>query len=995
MITRPTFLQLPPPPPPPVPVQVPPPMPMPMAPQPIYPVAYPPHQYYHVPSQAAAQYQHQAYGNFAVPLCPVNGQHQHPQAASHNQPQNHRWTNSRGHQRPQPAASGRPSLARRLFSMFNAPVGRASTIASSDDESISNSSSTRAQGYERSRVSLTSISTPPSPVAREAKIKSHTSQAEQNVASPAMATVRSDDFVAPTERIDGPSRQKERNSATAVQGDLVEGVEIKETTTTRKGKEKATLDTMKDGLAVGHHSQDCLDEEIRHSPRNIKPIRSALKKTSKPALAVKEDSPRKQTQAGETAKTSEPFNVSRPVTSSMAVERSPRNTPKQNQHDKKAKRKVQAESPQEARKRQREPLEVTLRTVETAGQPDFLFSQPSFSYLSKILNMMMEIDLDDSSDSADDDWENIDQRFDIPQTPSTTSDEAPQNRAHIQDDSEVESSDNEPVARDIGDLVPRPKPGGYESRVEQILYENPSMPILITDAGKSAESGGRYIVYTIRTGNLEVRRRYSEFASLREALTRLHPTLIIPPIPEKHTMADYAANPTNAKQDQQIIDLRKRMLAVFLNRCRRMDEVRTDGVWWRFLDPNASWSEVLHSHPVASVPKSVLKAPPLDPANPTPAHAFLPVPASSAKLRTTGGPGVDPNAVAGTGSHVFGRFPPDSHTLSEQELDPYFITYEASIKELEQLLSGSMEKVNRRTLSHLSVLAADLCELGSKFNAFALSEQAPSLGPALERVGQAADSSYIATEELSGSLGASFAEPMRENAQFAGVVRSVLKYRVLKRVQQEQTSDELNKKIALLDQLERSEQEAKRIEQYLSSSQQITPPPKRSTSLRETGNSHHQREGSAEDTASIDSDFPPTHGEPAPSASQGVPQRSNSTPGHKKAASSNSITNKIFGPIRHAIQGVADVDPERTRRDMIGKTRESIEQLEQAKVVSEHDVKEASASILKDLKRFQDEKEEDLRRYMLAYAKSQIEWAKKNKETWEDAKAEVGKIDES
>lgn len=54
-------------------------------------------------------------------------------------------------------------------------------------------------------------------------------------------------------------------------------------------------------------------------------------------------------------------------------------------------------------------------------------------------------------------------------------------------------------------------------------------------------------------------------------------------------MADYAANPTSAKQDQQIIDLRKRMLAVFLNRCRRMDAIRTDGVWWRFLDPNASW----------------------------------------------------------------------------------------------------------------------------------------------------------------------------------------------------------------------------------------------------------------------------------------------------------------------------------------------------------------------------------------------------------------------
>jgi len=34
-------------------------------------------------------------------------------------------------------------------------------------------------------------------------------------------------------------------------------------------------------------------------------------------------------------------------------------------------------------------------------------------------------------------------------------------------------------------------------------------------------------------------------------------------------------------------------------------------------------------------------------------------------------------------------------------------------------------------------------------------------------------------------------------------------------------------------------------------------------------------------------------------------------------------------------------------------------------------------------------------RSQLAYAKSQIEWAKKNKETWEEARAEVDKIDES
>jgi len=346
---------------------------------------------------------------------------------------------------------------------------------------------------------------------------------------------------------------------------------------------------------------------------------------------------------------------------------------------------------------------------------------------------------------------------------------------------------------------------------------------------------------------------------------------------------------------------------------------------------------------------------------------------------------------------VFGRFPPDSSQLSEQDLDPYFISFEASIKELEQLLTGPMEKVNRRSLSHFSSLASDLSELGARYNAFALSEQAPSLGPAIERVGQAADSSYIATEELSTSLGASFAEPMRENAQFAGVVRSILRYRVLKRVQQEMTNDELNKKRALLDQLERSEAEARRIDQYLSASQQIQPP-RRPASVKEpTTPGQHRREGSQEDTASIDSDFPPTHGDfsSAPSAKNGPPERAATSPGHRKVASGNSITNKIFGPIRQAVQGVVDVDPEKTRRDTITKTRESISQLEQAQVASAQDVKDASASVLKDLKRFQREKEDDLKRYMIAYARSHIEWAKKNKETWEEARAEVIKIDSS
>jgi hypothetical protein len=175
------------------------------------------------------------------------------------------------------------------------------------------------------------------------------------------------------------------------------------------------------------------------------------------------------------------------------------------------------------------------------------------------------------------------------------------------------------------------------------------------------------------------------------------------------------------------------------------------------------------------------------------------------------------------------------------------------------------------------------------------------------------------------------------------------------------TNDELIKKKSLLESLERSESEARRIDQYLSNSTAGLP-------RRSLDPAPQRRENAQEDTASIDSDFPPTHGDHTnpPSAAQGAPQPDGSSPAHRKNSSGNFITNKIFGRISHAVHGVVDVDPERTRRDLIGKTRESIGQLEQAKLASEQDVREASSGILKDLKRFQAEKEDDLRRYMVS-----------------------------
>lgn len=395
-------------------------------------------------------------------------------------------------------------------------------------------------------------------------------------------------------------------------------------------------------------------------------------------------------------------------------------------------------------------------------------------------------------------------------------------------------------------------------------------------------------------------------------------------------------------------------------------------------------SEVLSSHPVSSLPKSILKAPPLDPANPTPGHNFLPVPSSTAKLKAakdnkqapSGTPtnptphSALPSAAAHTipGPQIFGRFPPTTQDLSEADLDPYFVQFESGSRELETLLQGSMEKVNRRTLSHLAAFAEDMGDLGGKFNGFSLSEQSQTLATAIEKIGQAIDNTYVATVDLNKAMSAQFSEPMRESAQFAGIVRNVLHYRILKRVQEEMTRDELEQKRERLQQLEKSEAEAQRIEQHLQGYSQGGPP-RRSTSTNRSLPSRGRRE---EDSASIDSDFPSTHGESQspPSAQQGAPQQGQEPPSPiptpKKTGGGNFITNKVFGSINHALKGMVDVDPERTRRDQIGRTKESLLQLEQALDVSEKDVKDASAGVLKSLKRFQGEKEDDLKRYMVS-----------------------------
>lgn len=358
-----------------------------------------------------------------------------------------------------------------------------------------------------------------------------------------------------------------------------------------------------------------------------------------------------------------------------------------------------------------------------------------------------------------------------------------------------------------------------------------------------------------------------------------------------------------------------------------MKQVRESVIFHRFLDPNSSWSEVLSSPPISNLPKNILRAPPLNPSEPTSAHSFLPIPSSSAKVKTSN----------------------DTTSFDEAE---------SNAKEYEYVIAGGLEKVNRRIIKRYSDMASEYSDLGARLNAFSLEEDG-SLANAIEKVGQSIDNSYISTEALVSALSRTFGEPLSESAQFALVVRTVLKYRRQKALQLEITKEELESKKAHLESLERSEIEAARINSYLS---------------RDLGDSVNRSLEPNHD--SPNHAFPPTHAD----SDGNQAQKKKITSGFKLPGLSK---------LNNAIHGIMDVDPEATRRSNISRIREQIGQLEQALTVAETDVKDASESVSQELDRFQHTKEHDLKKILRAYIQCHVEWAKKNLESWQEAKTEI------
>lgn len=214
-------------------------------------------------------------------------------------------------------------------------------------------------------------------------------------------------------------------------------------------------------------------------------------------------------------------------------------------------------------------------------------------------------------------------------------------------------------------------------------------------------------------------------------------------------------------------------------------------------------------------------------------------------------------------------------------------------------------------------LAQDHRELGAILNGFSLTEQHPDeqqshLSAALEKTGQANDTTYASTTKLVQDLEQNWVEPVQEYSQFASIIKKLLSYRHQKHVQYEMTQDALVAKREQLEELEKSEREARRLEEALGRGrvQRSSSLPSRAAPEEGEGENEEGEEEGEEQDHPTQQSLPSLPPHPGPST---VRRRA---PGMG-----------LLSALSYTLSGMIDSDPETARRNAISRNKETTSQV--------------------------------------------------------------------
>ncbi|KAJ3384647.1 Sorting nexin, cytoplasm-to-vacuole targeting pathway/endosomal sorting [Entophlyctis sp. JEL0112] len=355
--------------------------------------------------------------------------------------------------------------------------------------------------------------------------------------------------------------------------------------------------------------------------------------------------------------------------------------------------------------------------------------------------------------------------------------------------------------------------------IDAVLAASPTsyfLPVLSTANVLSPEPAicvpealkvGDHIEFVIRASLhncnilIDTRHRYSEFESFQRLLRRMHPTILVPPVPEKQSVADYAVakNPISlpgtghggfgisgksSRDDSKLVETRRRQLQTFLNRVAAHPILGREHAFHGFLDPRGrSFSDMLQDCGVAH---------------------YLKI--KDAKKQTA-------NAVGLRISDALLKNP-DSHFLAAEEY-----TYKFG-HQLSHLL-----KHKKRMLKHLGDSAHTGTELGGLYNSWSLIAAPPphaqnsadesDLPRFIESVGEAIDRTVTSQFKLLRSWEERVWEPLSGYEKLTAAIEGTLRWRHLMHVEYETSSEALVASRALVAKLEGAESEADRIAREL------------------------------------------------------------------------------------------------------------------------------------------------------------------------------------
>ncbi|CEG81290.1 hypothetical protein RMATCC62417_15511 [Rhizopus microsporus] len=454
----------------------------------------------------------------------------------------------------------------------------------------------------------------------------------------------------------------------------------------------------------------------------------------------------------------------------------------------------------------------------------------------------------------------------------------------------------------------------------------------------------------------EVKRRYSEFESLRKSLVKLYPILLIPPIPEKHTLSEYARKDENAS----MIDKRKRMLERFLNRVCSHPILRQEHVFHRFILGSENWSDVLHSPPLSDLPKDPLST-----------HDYTSL----------------------TNTSVI-PIPSSSYILKHPQ--PEFEQSEAKVDKTAQDKGYKLDKSQKRILKRLADLSNDYSDLGSGYNALSLYEPSNLLSSFIEKLGQVIDDSCASTKDMVKLLEIECSEHIQDYAQYIHITKQVLRYRRMKQAQLELIEETLTQKKVTLEGLLRMQDESNKLRAGMD---------QLSISKDNNNNKDGDEEEAQEedmddflDTESIEDGFAAiikedtgNHGKKQPIESYEYPEDASlsTLKASKERSKKWSSTRKLFSAFTFKFQGMIDADPEQTRRNQIQKLEEIIKQLEEAKQKVSQDLVEMSEMLKQDLERLKTQQDSELRSILISFAKIHLTYCEQNMISWRNIRNEV------